>query len=47
MEPQNNGHWLTKTAIKHKNVEFFVMPLKHVMSIMDLVISPEPQNCGQ
>jgi hypothetical protein len=37
MEPPNNGHKLTKMAIKRKNDEFFVMPLKHVLSVMDLV----------
>jgi hypothetical protein len=37
MEPQNNGHKLTETAIKWKNDDFFVMPLKHVPSVMDLV----------
>jgi hypothetical protein len=26
-----------KTALKHKNGEFFVMPHKHVLSVMDLV----------
>jgi hypothetical protein len=26
-----------KTALKHKNDEFLVMPLKHVISVMDLV----------
>jgi hypothetical protein len=26
-----------KTAVKCKNYEFFVMPLKHVLSVMDLV----------
>jgi hypothetical protein len=37
MEPPNNGHKLTETAIKHKNDVFFVMPLKHVLSVRDLV----------
>jgi hypothetical protein len=37
MQPPNNGHKLTKTAIKRKNDEFFVMPLKHVLSVMDLI----------
>jgi hypothetical protein len=37
MEPPNNGHKLTKTAIKRRNDEFFVMPLNHVLSVMDLV----------
>jgi hypothetical protein len=26
-----------KTALKHKNDEFFVMPVKHVLSVMDFV----------
>jgi hypothetical protein len=26
-----------KMALKRKNDEFFVMPLKHVLSVMDLV----------
>jgi hypothetical protein len=26
-----------KMALKRKNNEFFVMPLKHVLSVMDLV----------
>jgi hypothetical protein len=26
-----------KTALKRKNDEFFVMPLKHVLGVMDLV----------
>jgi hypothetical protein len=26
-----------KTALKHKNEEFFVRPLKHVLSVMGLV----------
>jgi hypothetical protein len=26
-----------KTALKHKNDEFLVMPLKHVVSVMGLV----------
>jgi hypothetical protein len=26
-----------KTALKRKNDEFLVMPLKHVLSVMDLV----------
>jgi hypothetical protein len=26
-----------KTALKHKNDEFLVMPHKHVLSVMDLV----------
>jgi hypothetical protein len=26
-----------KTELKHKNDEFLVMPLKHVLSVMDLV----------
>jgi hypothetical protein len=26
-----------KTAQKHKNDEFLVMPLKHVLNVMDLV----------
>jgi formamidopyrimidine-DNA glycosylase len=26
-----------KMALKHKNDEFLVMPLKHVLSVMDLV----------
>jgi hypothetical protein len=37
MEPQNNGLLLMKMALKRKNDEFFVMPLKHVLSVMDLV----------
>jgi hypothetical protein len=35
-----NGH-------KRKNGEFLVMPLKHVLSVMGLKITPETQNCGQ
>jgi hypothetical protein len=30
-----------KTALKHKNDEFLVMPLKHVLSVMGLVNHPE------
>jgi hypothetical protein len=30
-----------KTALKCKNDELFVMPLKHVSSVMDLVNHPE------
>jgi hypothetical protein len=26
-----------KTALKHKNDEFLAVPLKHVLSVMDLV----------
>jgi hypothetical protein len=26
-----------KIALKHRNDEFFVTPLKHVLSVMDLV----------
>jgi hypothetical protein len=26
-----------KTALKHKNNEFLVLPLKHVMSVIDLI----------
>jgi hypothetical protein len=26
-----------KTALKHKNNDFLIMPLKHVLSVMDLV----------
>jgi hypothetical protein len=37
MKPQNNGQYLTKTALKHKNNDFLIMPLKHVLSVMDLV----------
>jgi hypothetical protein len=37
METQNNGQYLTKTALKHRNDEFLVMPLKHVLSDIDLV----------
>jgi hypothetical protein len=29
-----------KTALKHKNDEFLVMPLKHVLSVMGLVNDP-------
>jgi hypothetical protein len=29
-----------KTALKHKNDEFLVMPLKHVLSVMGLVNHP-------
>jgi hypothetical protein len=29
-----------KTALKRKNDEFSVMPLKHVLSVMDLVNHP-------
>jgi hypothetical protein len=36
-----------KMAVKHKNDELFVMPLKYVLSVMDLEISSEPQNNGQ
>jgi hypothetical protein len=36
-----------KTTLKRKNDEFLVMPLKHVLSVMDLVNHSEPQNCGQ
>jgi hypothetical protein len=37
MEPQNNGQLLKKTALQRKNDEFLVTPLKHVLSVMDLV----------
>jgi hypothetical protein len=37
MEPQNCGQELMKTALKHKNDEFLVMPLKHVLSVVDLI----------
>jgi hypothetical protein len=37
MEPQNNGQQLTKTALKRRNDEFLVMPLKHVLSVVNLV----------
>jgi hypothetical protein len=37
MEPQNNGQKLTKMALKRKNDEFLVMPLKHVLSVIDRV----------
>jgi hypothetical protein len=30
-----------KTALKHKNDEFLVMPLKHALSVMGLVDHPE------
>jgi hypothetical protein len=36
-----------KTALKCKNDEFFVAPLKHVLSVMDLVNHLESQNYGQ
>jgi hypothetical protein len=29
-----------KTGLKHKNNEFLVMPLKHVLSVMGLVDHP-------
>jgi hypothetical protein len=29
-----------KTALKHKNDEFLVMPIKHVLSVMGLVNHP-------
>jgi hypothetical protein len=29
-----------KTALKHKNDEFFVIPLKNVLSVMDPVNQP-------
>jgi hypothetical protein len=29
-----------KTALEHKNDEFLVMPLKHVLSVMGLVNHP-------
>jgi hypothetical protein len=37
MEPQNCGQYLMKKALKRKNDEFLVMPLKYVLSVMDLV----------
>jgi hypothetical protein len=37
MEPQNNGQLLTKTVLKRKNDKFWVMPLKHVLSFINLV----------
>jgi hypothetical protein len=30
-----------KTALKHKNDEFLVMPLKHVLGVIDIVNHPE------
>jgi hypothetical protein len=39
-----------KMALKYKNDEFLVMPLEHVLDVMDLGNHPEtpkPQNCGQ
>jgi hypothetical protein len=30
-----------KTVVKHKNDELFVMPLKYVLSVMDLVNQSE------
>jgi hypothetical protein len=36
-----------KMALKHKNDEFLVIPLKHIMSVMDLVNHSETKNCGQ
>jgi hypothetical protein len=36
----NCGQELTKTAIKLKNDEFLVMPLKHVSSVMGLINRP-------
>jgi hypothetical protein len=35
-----------KTALKCKNGEFLVMPLKHVLSVMGHVNPPEPQTVG-
>jgi hypothetical protein len=36
-----------KTALKCKNNEFLVMPLKHVLGVIDLVNHPEtPKLCA-
>jgi hypothetical protein len=35
-----------KMALKRKNGEFLVMPLKHVLSVMGHVNPPEPQTMG-
>jgi hypothetical protein len=35
-----------KTSLKRKNGEFLVTPLKHVLSVMGHVNTPEPQNSG-
>jgi hypothetical protein len=37
MKPQNNGQYLMKMGLNHKNDDFLIMPLKHVLSFMDLV----------
>jgi hypothetical protein len=42
-EPQNCGQELMKMALKCKNNEFLVMPLKNVLSIMGLVNHPGTQ----
>jgi hypothetical protein len=39
-EPQNCGQWLMKMALRHKNDEFFVIPQKNVLSVMDPVNQP-------
>jgi hypothetical protein len=36
-----------KMTLKHKNGEFLVMPLKHVLSVMGHVNPPESQNSGE
>jgi hypothetical protein len=36
-----------ETALKCKNDEFFVNPLKNVLSVMGLVNHPETQNYGK
>jgi hypothetical protein len=35
-----------KTALKRKNDDFLLMPLKHVVSVMGNVNPPEPQTVG-
>jgi hypothetical protein len=39
--------WAIAHENGHKNVEFSVMPLKHVLSVMDLVNHLGTQNYGQ
>jgi hypothetical protein len=36
-EPINCGQYLMKMALKRKNDEFLVMPLKNVLSVMGLI----------
>jgi hypothetical protein len=40
--PGNPNLWEIdhKNALKHKNYEFLVMPLKHVLSVMGVVNHP-------